>query len=91
MCVCDITEALRVEQPKISRHLQVLRSAGVLTERKAAQWRYYSLAEASWREAIQGLLRERISVEDPYKSDQEQLEAWLIRKKSENYCQEERP
>ncbi len=87
LCVCDITETLKEEQPKISRHLQVLRSAGVVTERKAAQWRYYSLAQAPWREAVEGLLRLHVGGENPYRADLEQLEEWLIRKKNENYCQ----
>lgn len=87
LCVCDLTEALATEQPKISRHLQVLRSAGVVSERKAAQWRYYSLAAAPWREQIESLFRQQIGKDPLYEADLEQLQTWLYRKKSENYCQ----
>ena len=40
-CVCDITAALDLPQPQISRHLAILREAGVLTDRRAGQWIHY--------------------------------------------------
>ena len=43
LCVCDIGAALDAPQPKISRHLGMLRDAGVLLDRKEGKWVYYSL------------------------------------------------
>ncbi|GAA5194076.1 metalloregulator ArsR/SmtB family transcription factor [Ferrimonas gelatinilytica] len=43
-CVCELTCALEESQPKISRHLARLRQEGVLQDRRAGQWVYYSLA-----------------------------------------------
>ena len=40
-CVCDITAALDLPQPQISRHLATLRETGVLTDRRAGQWIHY--------------------------------------------------
>jgi ArsR family transcriptional regulator len=45
-CVGNIVEILQIEQPSASRHLAVLRKAGLVTARKAGQWSYYSLAPA---------------------------------------------
>jgi len=42
-CVCDLTAALDLSQPKISRHLAVLREAGLLLDRKAGLWVHYQL------------------------------------------------
>lgn len=42
-CVCDLTATLDLSQPKISRHLALLRSSGVLQDRRQGQWIYYSL------------------------------------------------
>jgi ArsR family transcriptional regulator len=42
-CVCDLTEKLELSQPKISRHLALLRSSGLLQDRRQGQWVYYSL------------------------------------------------
>jgi ArsR family transcriptional regulator len=43
LCVCELTVALEESQPKISRHLAQLRSAGLLADRRAGQWVYYRL------------------------------------------------
>lgn len=42
-CVCDFTYALQTIQPKISRHLAILKGAGVASDRRAGAWIYYSL------------------------------------------------
>lgn len=43
LCVCELTEAFRVPQPKMSRHLATLRAAGLLETERRGQWVYYSL------------------------------------------------
>ncbi|MEZ5535133.1 MAG: metalloregulator ArsR/SmtB family transcription factor [Thiolinea sp.] len=42
LCVCDLTQVLDISQPKISRHLAILRESGLLHGRKAGLWVYYS-------------------------------------------------
>lgn len=44
LCVCDLVEVLRLPQPKVSRHLSVLRDAGLVEQRIESNWRHYSLA-----------------------------------------------
>ena len=43
LCVCELTAALDQSQPKVSRHLALLRSAGLLMDRRQGQWVYYRL------------------------------------------------
>lgn len=43
LCVCELICALDQSQPKISRHLAVLRSGGLLADRRQGQWVYYRL------------------------------------------------
>lgn len=43
ICVCELTEQLELSQPKISRHLALLRTHGVLMDERKGQWVYYSL------------------------------------------------
>lgn len=43
LCVCELTCALDLAQPKISRHLAQLREAGILADRRQGQWVYYRL------------------------------------------------
>jgi len=42
LCVCELVQALDLPQPKISRHLASLRDAGVLSDRRDAQWVLYA-------------------------------------------------
>jgi ArsR family transcriptional regulator len=44
LCVCHLQEALALSQPNISRHLAVLRAAGVVSDRREGIWVYYGLA-----------------------------------------------
>jgi len=43
LCVCELTEALQQIQPKISRHLSLLRQQHLLEDRRAGQWVFYRL------------------------------------------------
>ncbi|OPY43907.1 MAG: DNA-binding transcriptional repressor ArsR [Methanoregulaceae archaeon PtaU1.Bin222] len=42
LCVCQIQVALGMSQTKISRHLTVLRNAGLVDARRDGLWMYYS-------------------------------------------------
>lgn len=43
VCVCDIAEALGMSQPRVSYHLKVLRSAGLVSEYRKGKWAFYSV------------------------------------------------
>ncbi|MEK6743977.1 MAG: metalloregulator ArsR/SmtB family transcription factor [Nitrospirota bacterium] len=45
LCVCDITAALDMVQPKVSFHLSALKEAGLIKDRKQGKWIHYSLNE----------------------------------------------
>ncbi len=45
LCVCHLEEALGLSQPNVSRHLGILRSAGVVEDRREGNWVYYRLLE----------------------------------------------
>lgn len=47
LCVCHLEDALQISQPKVSRHLALLRSAGVVDHRREGSWVYYRLAVQS--------------------------------------------
>ncbi len=44
LCVCEVVAALDLPQPKVSRHLAVMRDAGLLRDRRDAQWVLYALS-----------------------------------------------
>ena len=43
VCVCELTEQLELSQPKISRHLALLRNLSILLDQRQGQWVYYRL------------------------------------------------
>jgi ArsR family transcriptional regulator len=43
LCVCELVSALKLSQPKISRHLAQLRECGLLKDRRQGQWVYYKI------------------------------------------------
>ncbi len=47
MCVCELVGVLKMTQPAISQHLRKLKQAGLVKERKTAQWVYYGLEGSS--------------------------------------------
>jgi ArsR family transcriptional regulator, arsenate/arsenite/antimonite-responsive transcriptional repressor len=51
-CVCELTDTLRVVQPKVSRHLARLTRAGLVNARRDGKWMYYR-----WRRQGDPLVR----------------------------------
>lgn len=43
LCVCELMVALNEAQPKVSRHLALLRQDNILLDRRQGQWIYYRL------------------------------------------------
>ncbi len=55
ICVCYFVEILGGPQPKISRHLAYLRSAGMVEARREGKWMHYRIAMPPHRGAMQVL------------------------------------
>jgi len=45
VCVCFFVEVLRINQPKISRHLAYLKRAGLVEARRDGKWIHYRIVE----------------------------------------------
>ncbi|EKO3912801.1 metalloregulator ArsR/SmtB family transcription factor [Vibrio metschnikovii] len=59
ICVAELTAALEESQPKISRHLALLRASGVVVDVRQGQWVFYRLSDQlpGWmKKQIQGLV-----------------------------------
>ena len=48
LCVCEITALCHLSQSNVSQHLAKLRTAGLVKERRNAQWIYYSLNKSDF-------------------------------------------
>lgn len=52
-CVCDLTDALKTGQSRLSFHLKVLKDAGLITDRPEGRWIYYSLNAEALEELVE--------------------------------------
>ncbi len=77
VCVCKLHESLGLPQSTVSRHLAVLRNAGVVQGRRQGTWMHYSLCEPA-SELHRGLLenfRTNLASNEEFKKDRETLKA----------------
>jgi ArsR family transcriptional regulator len=77
LCVCELTHALGLAQPHLSRHLAHLREAAVVADRRAGQWVHYRLHPElpGW---VRGVLEETArgaSASAPFTDDRAALAA----------------
>lgn len=75
LCVCELTHALDVLQPRISRHLGQLRESGLLLDERRGQWVYYRLNPhlPDWVNQVLATSLEAVRLGDPYVGDLERL------------------
>ena len=84
LCVCDLQQVLGIIQSKTSRHLQYLKHAGLLTDRRAGLWVHYRIAArlGPERKAIVAVLR-RLLANGRAAALEERFQRWSARKARE--------
>lgn len=78
LCVCDLCSALDESQPKISRHLAMLRESGLLLDRKQGKWVHYRLSPQipAWAAQV---------IEQAWRSQQDEIKT-MARKLTDANC-----
>jgi ArsR family transcriptional regulator len=74
-CVCELTFALQESQPKISRHLALMRDVGIVESRREGTWMHYRISPSlpEWSREIIGQVHARLKMLSPYREDKKQL------------------
>jgi len=74
-CVCSLAEALDAPEYKISRHLGIMRSAGVVEARREGTWIHYKLSNARNRleKCLQECFRDCLAYHATVKADMKRL------------------
>ena len=77
LCVCELTHALNLSQPKISRHLAHLREAGILVARRNGTWMNYRINPEleDWALQILQTTLDGVRNTEPFVSDRKMLDA----------------
>ena len=75
LCVCHLTDILQMVQPKVSRHLAVLRENKLLLDRRDGLWIHYCLHPELpiWCYKILQSLSTGCVNSEPYMADQKRL------------------
>lgn len=77
LCVCELTHALGVSQPMISRHLAQLREARLVRDRREALWVHYALHPElpAWARRVLADAAAGLAGQAPYQDDRAALAA----------------
>lgn len=71
LCVCELTHALDLPQPRISRHLGHLRAASVVQDRRDGYWVHYRLHPElpEWARAVLADTAAGLGHREPWSAD----------------------
>jgi ArsR family transcriptional regulator len=88
LCVCELTTALDVSQPKISRHLAQLKAMGVVQDRRQGVWIFYALHSAlpEWMLTVIRETTQNLRYQSPFSEDQHRLNKMSARP-NERMCE----
>ncbi|MEJ2059078.1 MAG: metalloregulator ArsR/SmtB family transcription factor [Gammaproteobacteria bacterium] len=85
LCVCELIYALGgIAQPKLSKHLAVLREAGLVQVRREGLWVFYHIAPQlpGWIAEVLQKTGAGLAEQEPYRSDRTTLHAMVDRPRS---------
>lgn len=71
LCVCELTHAIGAAQPHMSRHLGLLREAGLVTDRREGLWIYYRINPElpRWASLVLQETATGVKQDQPYSGD----------------------
>jgi ArsR family transcriptional regulator len=74
-CVCELTFALNESQPKISRHLALMRDSGIVRSRREGTWMHYRIEPTlpEWAREVIVQTHDLLNGLAPYRKDRQQL------------------
>ena len=75
LCVCDIERVLDIPQTRVSRHLSILRHAGLVSARREGRWMHYRLqGDASLKTDLFSSLTQALPASELFACDIASLE-----------------
>ncbi|MCB1875048.1 MAG: metalloregulator ArsR/SmtB family transcription factor [Chromatiales bacterium] len=71
LCVCELTHALSVVQPQVSRHLALLRENGLVADRREGLWVYYRIHPdlPQWARRVLQDVFDGVAGQQPFRND----------------------
>jgi len=91
LCVCQIIEMLKLAPSTVSKHMYVLRQAGLVDSRKQGRWMYYRLAKKDSSKVVKDALKlanNQLKNDKQIKKDREKLNK-LLKVDKEMLCKKQ--
>jgi len=91
LCVCQVTEVLQLATSTVSRHMSILRQAGLVEARKEGRWMYYRLVRHPSRAARGAIEWVRAhGPEDPVIQKDQRTLRRILKMDKEHLCRNQR-
>ncbi|MEX2189447.1 MAG: metalloregulator ArsR/SmtB family transcription factor [Bacteroidota bacterium] len=78
LCVCEIVDALKVPQYQASKHLLILKNAGLVDVKKRGTWAYHSLRTNESKNSLLFSFLKSFLGSDSFEEDKRNLESRLL-------------
>ena len=84
LCVCEIVDALGLPQYLISRHLVILKNAGLIQSKKKGRWVHYSLnaQKSLFKQDFFAVIKKHLN-SPVFRTDLKNLEARLLKRRDD--------
>lgn len=88
ICVCEFTAALKIIQPKISRHLAIIKKFNLVEDRRDGIWVYYKINSKlpKWIQNVLSDMAKNITRARPYDTDLIMFDSLGVRSRSGPKC-----
>ena len=87
LCVCEVMQILDMHQSRVSRHLNILRDAGLAKTRRQGTWMFYSSAAQTMNHShVADALRDWMRDNEIVKHDLERLRECLADRGKDGHC-----
>jgi DNA-binding transcriptional ArsR family regulator len=93
LCACQLVELLQLAPSTVSKHMAILRQAGLVAVRKDGRWSHYRRADAAAPDVVRDALRwldRAIADDDPTARDDRQRLDAILDQPLEELCRIER-
>ena len=77
LCVCQVVELLGLAPSTVSKHLSILKQAGLIKSRKKGRWVYYSFTDSGEGVVIRDYLRDSLLNDETVLRDSEVVKKFL--------------
>ena len=91
LCVCQVTEVLQLATSTVSKHISILKQAGLVEARREGRWMHYRLADQPSQAAQQAIDWVRAhGQEDPVIQKDQRALGKVLKMDKEHLCRNQR-